>query len=519
MMDGPGIGNPYERELHYYRRECNELGARVLRLQEEQSQAYREARRSRTVVRLVRETYRIGDLARTAQDVGGPILEVIVDNALCDAAALLREEPRGSGQFLVAHAIGVAEAAAASAALIRDPPEFCYTGSGPAASPAPEGLLDVLRMPFVLWAYDRSSGCALVIGNRSEGNVSRPFESGDQELVESALSVYLDVLYRKQAEAQLRQAKQAAEDASYERTRFLDRMSRELSEPLQQIVDSSEALACELAPLGGSEPLRERARRVVLDARRALALADQATRFTSPEEQPPLLDVEWVGLSEIVGKVVRHNYANSLKRGVTWRPPCRAGRWRCAWTASGCSERCKPWWATRWARSRKGPRCACTPPGAATAAWRSWWAPPRASGRGSRRRRTESSATARAIRRARKASSTRRGGSSPPTAASWWPRCAPTASGKRASSCPRASPGTTNWPARDPPERPTRARRASASARARWGGVHAAGSGHIPPPGSATRTRDRGGPRPPSRPCEARTPPLRWGCPAAGGTS
>ena len=29
-----------------------------------------------------------------------------------------------------------------------------------------------------------------------------------------------------------------------------------------------------------------------------------------------MLDVEWVGLSEIVGKVIRHNYANSLKRGV-----------------------------------------------------------------------------------------------------------------------------------------------------------------------------------------------------------
>ena len=38
-----------ERELAYYRRECNDLGARLLRLQEEQSQAFREARRSRTV--------------------------------------------------------------------------------------------------------------------------------------------------------------------------------------------------------------------------------------------------------------------------------------------------------------------------------------------------------------------------------------------------------------------------------------------------------------------------------------
>ena len=316
MMDGSGIGNTHERELLYYRRECNELGARLLRLQEEQSQAHREARRSRTVVRLVRETYRIGDLARTAHDVGGPILEVIVDNALCDAAALLREEPRGSGQFLVAHAIGVADAAADAAVVIHDPPEFCYTASGPPAVGAPDGLLDVLRMPFVLWAYDRSSGCALVIGNRSEGNISRPFEPGDQELVESALSVYLDVLYRKQAEALLRQAKQAAEDASHERTRFLGKLSRELREPLQEIAASSEALASDLASVAGLRAQHERARRVARDARRVLSLAEQATRYTAPEEQPPLLDVEWTGLSEIVGKVVRSNYAHSLKRGV-----------------------------------------------------------------------------------------------------------------------------------------------------------------------------------------------------------
>ena len=30
-----------ERELAYYQRECNDLGARLLRLQEEQSQAFR----------------------------------------------------------------------------------------------------------------------------------------------------------------------------------------------------------------------------------------------------------------------------------------------------------------------------------------------------------------------------------------------------------------------------------------------------------------------------------------------
>ena len=79
-----------ERELGYYRRECNDLGARLLRLQEEQSQAFREARRSRTVVKLIREAHRLADLAATAEDLGGPLLEVIAENTLCDRAAFVQ---------------------------------------------------------------------------------------------------------------------------------------------------------------------------------------------------------------------------------------------------------------------------------------------------------------------------------------------------------------------------------------------------------------------------------------------
>ena len=39
-----GSPGQLERELAYYQRECNDLGSRLIRLQEEQSQAFREAR-------------------------------------------------------------------------------------------------------------------------------------------------------------------------------------------------------------------------------------------------------------------------------------------------------------------------------------------------------------------------------------------------------------------------------------------------------------------------------------------
>ena len=62
-----------ERELAYYRRECNALGARLLRLQEEQSQAFREARRSRTVAKLIREAYRLADHGNAPEDDAPPV--------------------------------------------------------------------------------------------------------------------------------------------------------------------------------------------------------------------------------------------------------------------------------------------------------------------------------------------------------------------------------------------------------------------------------------------------------------
>ena len=59
------------RELEYYRREHDVIGARMLSLQEDQSRTAREARRSRTLAKLVRDAYRLVDRAADAAEVGG----------------------------------------------------------------------------------------------------------------------------------------------------------------------------------------------------------------------------------------------------------------------------------------------------------------------------------------------------------------------------------------------------------------------------------------------------------------
>ena len=310
-----GMGSPVERELQYYRRECNELGARLLRLQEEQSQAFLEARRSRTVVRLVREAYRLAEPTQETDDIGGSLLQIIIENALCDRAALLREEPAGSGRFLLAHAIAGTGREINDIVVINNAPAFYFTSSLRFDRPPP-GLLDVLRLPYILWAYDKSSGHALVLGNCSEGNVTRPFESGDQELIEAALSVYLDVLYRKHAERRLRQAKQSIEDASRTQSEFLKTLSAGLQPPIERIDRMVQACSIYAETAGGSGMLQQATAELTQSSRDLVLLANDARLLaTSSEERLPL-DMQWVDLGSIVRSVYRLSYPISVRGNI-----------------------------------------------------------------------------------------------------------------------------------------------------------------------------------------------------------
>ncbi len=162
--------SPLDRELAYYRRECNDLGARLLRLQEEQSQAFREARRSRTVAKLIREAHGLTDAYNLPGEIGEPMLEVMVDNALCDRAAFLeRVSPDDPGRFRVTHTIGMGGEAWQSDVVLPAAPGFFFTTSRTLIEPPAYELTSILRTPYVLWAHDPVSGVALILGNHSQG--------------------------------------------------------------------------------------------------------------------------------------------------------------------------------------------------------------------------------------------------------------------------------------------------------------------------------------------------------------
>jgi len=289
-----------ERELNYYRRECNDLGARLLRLQEEQSLAFREARRSRTTAKLVREAYRLADGVTTAEAIGGSLLEVIVANAMCDRAALLAESSPGSGRFDVTHLVGMTGEADMTSLPIPNAPAFFFTTSQTRIEPPAYELMGILQLPYILWAYDRFSGKALIVGNRSESNISRAFEPGDQELIEGALSVYLDVLTRKQAELQVFRAKKAAEETVAATADFLGMVSGALRLPLNSIIGCSEKMGS-----GSRHPLTiencvEFADRINESGVKLVALFNDILDYSSFAKVRLTLTPEWHALSQLL---------------------------------------------------------------------------------------------------------------------------------------------------------------------------------------------------------------------------
>ena len=304
-----------ERELNYYRREYNDLGARLLRLQEEQSRAFREARRSRTVAKLIREAYRLVDRAASPDDVGALMLEIVVENAMCDRGALMRLLP-GDGQFLVTHALGFGQETPPASQTVPSPPTFFFTTGQTRIEPPAYELTQILRLPYILWSYDPPSGYAIILGNRSEGNVSRPFEVGDQELIEGALSVYLDILLRKQVEGELRSAKQAAEEAQQVQTSFLAVLSHELRTPLNAILGFSEVLRDRILGDEISPQYREYAGLIHVSGGFLLELINHILDYSSLTRERITLSEEWLDPVDLIATATNEIQALAVRKKI-----------------------------------------------------------------------------------------------------------------------------------------------------------------------------------------------------------
>jgi signal transduction histidine kinase len=316
-----------ERELDYYRREYNEIGARLLRLQEEQSRVSREARRSRIVAKLVREAYLLIGEDVEPHAIGRLILATIADTAVCDCAVFLRVEPSQPDVFSVEHRFGPVTA---SSMRLAAPPEFLFTAARQPGSGQAEAMTALLAVPYVLWSYDAAHGRALLLGNKIESNIHRAFEPGDRELVEVALAVYIDVLLRKVAEAALRRAKQVAEHSNTVRAQFLATLSHEFRSPLEAVIGFSELLLQDGGQATSAAQRMEYTHQILDSGRRLLALVKDILDFSRFENSVPFLRPDWVPVAQLLQNAVRGLAAEAATRRVAIEIVQPAARWQIA---------------------------------------------------------------------------------------------------------------------------------------------------------------------------------------------
>lgn len=267
------------RERDFYRRQCDEMGSQLLRLQRAHERARLEARRCRAVATLVREAARIADTAADATEIGGAFLETVLKSTWYDRTAILRHDP-ADGTFTVLHALGFERPPALPA--IAAPQAALFVNSWTPRDPTVQALQQGLGVPYFLWAMDGGSRHVLVVGNRSEAGVAGIFEEGDLEIVRAALDVYCDAVRRKEAEGALQEAKDLLEQRVEERTRAL---RSEIGERL----NIEKALAASEARLRGAvESLREGF--ALFDAEDRLVLANTAYRRIVPMAESGVRD-------------------------------------------------------------------------------------------------------------------------------------------------------------------------------------------------------------------------------------
>lgn len=192
--------NNLESERDYYRRQSDELGMRVLRLQEEQTRARQEARRSRTIAVLIREVYRLADSNVSLDDIGRQFLSVILETLNVDRAALLTRLP-GQAYFVTQHTLGYSKTASPDFIGPIQPEAYHFINSRSPENPLFNYLRQLAGGPYLLWAFNSKANLALLISNSTEDqHLHRPFEEADRDIVEGALSVFIEISQRKQME-------------------------------------------------------------------------------------------------------------------------------------------------------------------------------------------------------------------------------------------------------------------------------------------------------------------------------
>lgn len=185
--------NELKQELDYYRRQCNELGRQILRLQAEKTRANRDAARNQMLAELVGDVYRLESDLTSLDGIEQPCLQVILKAMHVDCAALLKFIPQNSC-FKPISALGFPGVLPSRFVPPMLPGQNFHISSNTPPHPVVDAMRKFTGLPFLLWAFEPRDGLALLVGNTTEDqHLHRPFTKQDYKIATTALIVFIDI--------------------------------------------------------------------------------------------------------------------------------------------------------------------------------------------------------------------------------------------------------------------------------------------------------------------------------------
>jgi signal transduction histidine kinase len=228
-------------EVAYYKQRVEDLGKRLIAAEERRRLAQIEADRASKTLSLMRQAHQIADEVKNTIEFSDEYLHRVCDVLFTDGAAILHYDASRKA-FRAAHRFGTTGEDALHVPFADDVPDFDFLKDARAESPLLGALAQTLGFRHLAWAWSAADQTGLVLVRRLFTGPRKPFSATDKEVVQSALSIYCEVLKRKQTQESLVAAKLAAESASASKSRFLTMMSHELRTPLNAVLGFSDII-------------------------------------------------------------------------------------------------------------------------------------------------------------------------------------------------------------------------------------------------------------------------------------